>query len=79
MLPPNGDVLMGILDHILLGFEAVLYGSGAVSVLGIGVPLPLLMVFLGACHRHHCRLNTRAGRAHGHGGCLAHPDQHFRI
>ena len=38
---------MGILDHILLGFEAVLYGSGAVSVLGIGVPLPLLMVFLG--------------------------------
>ena len=38
---------MGILDHILLGFEAVLYGSGVVTVLGIGLPLPLLMVCLG--------------------------------
>ena len=38
---------MGIGDHILLGFDAVLYGSGAVSILGLGVPLPLLTVFLG--------------------------------
>ena len=38
---------MGIIDHILLGIEAVLYGSGTVSVLGLAVPLPLLTVFLG--------------------------------
>lgn len=38
---------MGIADHILLGFEAVLYGSGAVSMLGIAIPLPLLTVLLG--------------------------------
>ncbi|MGC6453583.1 MAG: tripartite tricarboxylate transporter permease [Candidatus Puniceispirillaceae bacterium] len=38
---------MGIGDHILLGFDAVLYGSGAVSVLGLAVPLPLLTVALG--------------------------------
>ena len=38
---------MGVLDHIFLGFDAVLYGSGVVPVLGIGIPLPLLMVFLG--------------------------------
>jgi len=38
---------MGIVDHILLGFEAVLYGSGVVPVLGIGIPLPVIMVFLG--------------------------------
>ena len=38
---------MSIGDHILLGFEAVLYGSGMVSVLGLPIPLPLLMVFLG--------------------------------
>jgi putative tricarboxylic transport membrane protein len=38
---------MGIADHILLGFEAVLYGSGAVTMLGIAIPLPLLTVFLG--------------------------------
>ena len=38
---------MGIADHILLGFEAVLYGSGSVPVLGFGIPLPLLTVCLG--------------------------------
>ena len=38
---------MGIADHILLGIDAVLYGSGAVSVLGLAIPLPLLTVFLG--------------------------------
>lgn len=38
---------MGIANHILLGFEAVLYGSGAVTMLGIAIPLPLLTVFLG--------------------------------
>ena len=38
---------MGILDHILLGFDAVLYGSGVVPILGIGIPLPLFMVLLG--------------------------------
>ena len=38
---------MGIGDHILLGFQAVLYGSGMVQILGIGIPLPILTVFLG--------------------------------
>ena len=38
---------MGIGDHILLGFEAVLFGSGMISILGLPIPLPLLMVFLG--------------------------------
>ena len=38
---------MGIADHVLLGFQAVLYGSGAVHLLGIPVPLPILTVFLG--------------------------------
>ena len=38
---------MGIGDHILLGFQAVLYGSGMVQILGVGIPLPVLTVFLG--------------------------------
>ena len=38
---------MGIGDHILLGFEAVLFGSGMISILVLPIPLPLLMVFLG--------------------------------
>ena len=38
---------MGIGDHILLGFQAVLYGSGMVHILGLGIPLPVLTVFLG--------------------------------